>query len=282
MEDQLKRLRRFGERTPQYREVLELAERMLGEKCRVKEQGPASSFTPDHLKAKIQMEEGFPYLRPSEVPLNAAQAGEYFACLLKGFAEVNPGKHESLKKALEEKDFDLEFFLRRLLDNRLSEPGLEEEFGPEGSLLFYFLVQTLKPVFEKMAEEWRTATKDVSWAQGFCPFCGGLPGMGEIRKEGKRILHCPLCGTDWEYPRIKCPYCPNEDHQQMTYFQVEGEPENRVDVCLACRNYVKTIDAREMEGALDIEVEDYLTLHLDHLAQEEGYSRPSKLFVEMK
>ncbi len=44
----------------------------------------------------------------------------------------------------------------------------------------------------------------------------------------------------------------------------------------------KTVDSREMEGPLDFEVEDYLTLHLNHLAQEEGYLRSEKLFVEMR
>ena len=79
---------------------------------------------------------------------------------------------------------------------------------------------------------------------------------------------------------MQCPYCRNEDQEQHTYFQVEGEVENRVDICLACRRYLKTVDSREMEGPLDFEVEDYLTLHLDHLAQEEGYLRPEKLFSE--
>lgn len=31
---------------------------------------------------------------------------------------------------------------------------------------------------------------------------------------------------------------------------------------------------------MGFEVEDYLTLHLDHLAQEQGYMRPEKLFIE--
>jgi hypothetical protein len=33
---------------------------------------------------------------------------------------------------------------------------------------------------------------------------------------------------------------------------------------------------------LDWEVEDYLTLHLDHWAQEEGYTRPPKIFAEIR
>ena len=282
MERGLQKLRRARERMPHYREVLELAERLLTEKCRMKDLEPGSSFAVDPAKAKIQMEEGFPFLRPADAPLNSSQVREYFSCLLKGFEEVNPSKYESLKRSMESKGFGLDQALGHLLHNQLSERNLEGEFGPEGSLLFFFLVQTLKPTFESLAKRWRTSLKDLFWTQGYCPFCGGFPGMGEIRKEGKRILHCPLCSTEWEYPRMKCPYCQNDDRERLTYFQVEGEIENRVDICQACRHYLKTIDSREMEGSLDFEVEDYLTLHLDHLAQEEGYVRPTRLFVDAR
>ena len=278
----MNRLRRSRERMPHYREVLELAERLLLEKCRVKGEEFRAFFRVDPAGAKVQMEEGFPFLLPADAPLDASRLEEYFSCLLRGFKEVNPAKYESLKDILKRKNFVLEEALDRLLNNQMEERTLEEELGPEGSLLFFFLVQTVKPTFETLAEQWRGSLKDLSWAQGYCPFCGGFAGMGEIREEGKRILHCPVCNTEWEYPRMKCPYCQNENQEELTYFQVEGEPENRVDICLACRHYWKTVDSREMERPLNFEVEDFLTLHLDHLAQEEGYSRPSKLFVEMK
>jgi FdhE protein len=282
MDTPVNKLRRSRERMPHFQEVLQLAERFLVEKCQMKDRQPGTAFLVDPVKAKIQMKEGFPYLRPADVPLDLSRMEEYFSCLLKGLAEVNPARYESLKKTMEAKNFDLSQSLARLLRNQLSEHSLEAEFEAGGSLLFFFLVQTLKPIFEKMAEGWRTSLKDLSWTAGYCPFCGALPGMGEIRKEGKRILHCPLCGTEWEFPRMKCPYCQNEDQERLTYFQVEGEGGNRADVCLACRNYLKTVDSRDMEGTLDFEVEDYLTLYLDHLAQEEGFIRPGRLFVDMK
>ncbi len=282
MENHLQKLRRAREKRPNYREILDLAERMLIEKCRARDQLPSPSYPIDPLRAKKHAAEGIPYLRFSEPLFNSDQVEEVFSCLLQSFRELNPARHQSLKKAAEAENWKLDRVLGRLLQNQLSEKNLEEELGPEGSFLFFFLVQSLKPVLEKMADEWRPALKDFSWKQGFCPFCGGFAGMGEIRAEGRRFLHCPLCRTEWEYPRLKCPYCQNEDQQQLTYFQVEEDIGNRVDVCLACRHYWKTVDSREMEGPLDFEVEDYLTLHLDHLAQEEGYLRPEKLFAEIR
>jgi len=278
----LQRLRLARERKPNYRAVLDLAERMLIEKCRAKDQPSLSSFTLDPFKAQLRMEKGLSYLGPERQDLPTTPVEETFSCLLRSFQELNPARHESLQKAMKAKGWALDRGLGRLLANQLSEANLEAELGAEGSLLFFFLVQSLKPVLESLAEQWRSTLKEFSWDKGFCPFCGGSAGMGEIREEGRRFLHCPLCSTEWEYPRMKCPYCQNEDQEQHTYFQVEKEIENRVNICLDCRHYLKTVDSREMDGPLDFEVEDYLTLHLDHLAQEEGYLRPEKLFVEMR
>ena len=273
MEKHLQRLREAGERKPNYREVLNLAERMLIEKCRAKDQPFMSSFTLDPVKAQPWLEKGFSYLGPERQEFPPGPVEETFSCLLESFRELNPARHESLQKAIKAKDWALDRVLGRLLANQLSEANLEAELGAEGSLLFFFLVQSLKPVLENLAEQWRSALKEFSWDKGFCPFCGGFAGMGDIREEGRRFLHCLLCGTEWESPRMKCPYCQNEDQGQHTYFQVENEIENRVDICLACRHYLKTLDLRKKEiNPLPV-IEDLLTIHLDLWAQEKGYKK---------
>ncbi|MBI5967045.1 MAG: formate dehydrogenase accessory protein FdhE [Deltaproteobacteria bacterium] len=282
MDNHLQRLRRLQERNSNYRDILTLAEKLLEEKSRAKKQGSFPSIPLDPFKVRIQMEEGFPYLRPVEIPVAPTQVKEYFLGLLKILKEQNPEEHEALRRTMENPEFVFDRFLRSLLENCLTENHLVQELGKEGSLLFFFLVQSLKPTFEFHAESWRRKQKELSFVHGFCPFCGGIPGLGEIRQEGRRILHCVLCGTEWEYPRLKCPYCENENQEKLTYFQVEGEAGYRVDICLYCQNYLKTVDSREQEGSLNWEVEDYLTLHLDHLAQEEGYTRPARLFAEIR
>jgi len=282
MDRQLQRLRQSSEKMPTYREVLGLAEKILVEKHRRKTEGSFPPMTFDPTQAKIQMEEGFPYMRPGEVPLDAGQTGEYFSALLRILWGQSPDQHAALKKTSEAHGFVFDQSLKRLLENQLTENHFGGDWGKEGSLLFFFLVQSLKPTFEFHAENWRKQRKEISFPHGFCPFCGALPAMGEIREEGRRVLHCPLCGLEWDYPRLKCPNCQNEDQEKLAYFQVEGEVGCRVDICLHCRHYLKTIDSREREGSLDWEVEDYLTLHLDHWAQEEGYTRPPKIFVEIR
>jgi FdhE protein len=281
MDRNTKRLRQAAEKMPNYREVLELAEQLLVEKQRLKTRGLFPSFKVDSAKAKLQIQEGFPYLRPSEIPLDSGYTAEYFFRLLELFKGKNPEQYAVLKKAVDSPRLRFERLLVGLLQNKMTEDSLKKEWGEEGRLLLFFLTQSIKPTFEAQAKTWRAGQKDLSWSQGYCPFCGAFSDMGEIRQEGKRFLHCPICATEWETPRMQCPFCGNHNPETLTYFQVEGEMGYRVDLCENCKTYLKTADSRERDGSLDGEVEDYLTLHLDFLAQEEGYRRPERLFVEM-
>jgi hypothetical protein len=83
MEPPLQRLRQARERRPNYREVLDLAERMLIEKCRPRDEQPSSSPLIDPVKAKRNAAKGIPYLRFPAPFLHASRVVEYFSCLLK-------------------------------------------------------------------------------------------------------------------------------------------------------------------------------------------------------
>lgn len=106
-----------------------------------------------------------------------------------------------------------------------------------------------------------------------CPICGGTPLMAKLRREdGKRILECSLCNTQWVFKRLRCPFCGNEDADTLGFFFVE-EATYRVDKCDKCKRYIKTVDERKKpEGGLRaLSVEDVATLYLDMLAAKEGY-----------
>src|SRR5512139_1946388 len=98
MDKRLQRLRQARERNPNYREVLDLAERMLIEKCRARDQRASSSSSIDPAKAKKYAGEGIPYLRLSESLFDPSQVEEVFSCLLQSFQELNPARYRSLKK----------------------------------------------------------------------------------------------------------------------------------------------------------------------------------------
>lgn len=108
------------------------------------------------------------------------------------------------------------------------------------------------------------------WAQGDCPFCGSLPRIG-FDAEDARTLACLSCGHSWRFPRLACPTCGNTDHNTLGYFDAEGIAGVRVYFCRECGHYVKIIDTRARTPQ-DPDTEDALTLEMDELAQQEGFS----------
>jgi FdhE protein len=121
------------------------------------------------------------------------------------------------------------------------------------------------------------------WLEGNCPVCGSYPSIEKLRRDdGKRILRCSFCGTEWPFKRIMCPFCGNEDHDTLRYFLVEGDSPIkkeafRVDVCDRCKKYIKTLDERKLPESEkpDLYLENLNTLYLDVLAQRDGYISPT-------
>ncbi|HBR22045.1 MAG TPA: hypothetical protein DD713_05685, partial [Nitrospiraceae bacterium] len=69
----------------------------------------------------------------------------------------------------------------------------------------------------------------------------------------------------------------------LRYFNTEADGKGyRVDVCEECKKYIKTIDLRELKEEVTPLIEDIGTLHLDIIAEKEGYKRgvPGILEVE--
>jgi FdhE protein len=95
--------------------------------------------------------------------------------------------------------------------------------------------------------------------------------MACFAKGGERCLHCELCGQEWPYPRLKCPFCGNDEQETLGYFQAEQEEGFRVYFCRKCRRYIKTVDGRVFEEPAPMELEYLATLHLDLAAAERGF-----------
>jgi len=104
---------------------------------------------------------------------------------------------------------------------------------------------------------------------GSCPFCGTYPRIA-FDSETSRELACLLCGKQWRFKRIGCPFCGSADHETLGYFGVEGVEGVRVQYCSECKHYLKVFDTRK-RAIRDAETEDVLSLDLDTAAQEEGY-----------
>jgi len=150
-------------------------------------------------------------------------------------------------------------------------PDDDEEEGVF-DLLGFLVEESLRPALEVLSDKYRDIIAGSSWSEGYCPICGREPKISELREEGgKRFLFCGQCGFEWLFKRIRCPFCGNEDQQTLAYFTIEDEEKYRVDVCNVCNKYIKAVDFRKAEKKPNLDVEDIATLHLDILADEEGY-----------
>ncbi len=149
---------------------------------------------------------------------------------------------------------------------------------PEGRLFQQLYTNALQPFFEKFARELAPIVEGAEWHEAYCPVCGNRPAMARSVEGSGRDLYCTFCGARRHYPRLACPHCENKDHEQLGYLEISGEPQHRIDVCEDCKGYVKVVVQNgDLEGKGEGEdfnpfVADVLTLHLDALAQKQGYS----------
>ena len=159
-----------------------------------------------------------------------------------------------------------------------------------GTDFFIFVGLNLsQAVLELYAEGLKQKVDKENRLKGNCPACGGYPAIEKLRRDdGKRILRCSLCGTEWHHKRIMCPFCGNEDHNSLKHFFVEEDSPTekaafRVDVCDKCKNYIKTLDERKLPESEkpDLYLENLNTIYLDVLAQKDGYKSPTYWMVAL-
>jgi len=106
-----------------------------------------------------------------------------------------------------------------------------------------------------------------------CPFCGGRPVVGVLRGEGdgaKRSLICSLCATEWQYRRIVCPNCGEQNKDQLPVYTAAGIDYIRVEACDVCKTYIKSVDLTRNGHAIPT-VDELATVALNIWADEHGY-----------
>jgi FdhE protein len=108
-----------------------------------------------------------------------------------------------------------------------------------------------------------------------CPFCNARPVAGVLRAEGhgaQRWLVCSLCSTEWQYPRVVCPGCGQENKDKLPIYTGAEFPAARVDACDTCQTYLKSIDLTKDGHAIPI-VDEIATVALNVWAEDHDYSK---------
>lgn len=128
----------------------------------------------------------------------------------------------------------------------------------------------LRPWLGKCADALHDRRELDAWGHAYCPLCGAEPGFSVVGADGQRSLMCGRCTLRWHYVQDTCPFCANTDPHLMTSF---GTPDGayRVNVCDACRRYIKAIDVRRAARPPLPFVDAAATLPLDAYVVQRGY-----------
>ncbi|PKN70974.1 MAG: formate dehydrogenase accessory protein FdhE [Deltaproteobacteria bacterium HGW-Deltaproteobacteria-12] len=264
---------------PHYNEILDILGEILIVREEYRNSMKDSIFSVDENIIAQKMAGGLPLIDMTRGNFDLTRPREYFNSLIAIAERKMPEDATSIVDIIRNQQFDWEKMIIASFDHVEEEPvseGRQKHDDAEDSLdlIDLFVEESLRPELEYVAEKYSPSVAKFGWAEGYCPICGKEPKIGEIRGEedGKRYLFCHQCGYKWNFRRIKCPFCGNEEQHSLAYFAVEGEERYHVDVCNKCRRYIKTVELSKAAGEINLDVEDIATLHLDMLAYEEGYN----------
>lgn len=113
------------------------------------------------------------------------------------------------------------------------------------------------------------------YTQPRCPFCRRKPVLAILRPQGdggQRSLFCGFCFTEWDFRRVVCPGCGQEDHAKLPVYTAESFPYIRVECCDTCQTYIKSMDLTK-HGLAEPPVDELASVPLNLWAQERGYAK---------
>lgn len=117
-----------------------------------------------------------------------------------------------------------------------------------------------------------TAALD-AWPHGYCPACGSWPAMAEV-VSGRRLLRCSFCALAWDLTASGCVQCGEKVNVAVDEAD-EGSRGRALELCDACRTYLKSLDVARPSPFPLVAVSDLDTMDLDVAAMERGYGRPA-------
>jgi FdhE protein len=271
---------------PSHKKVLEFFKEVVTEQYKIRQKINPVPLEIDKDNLKVKIKEGFPLVDKSDLKIDFASATKLFKRLCKVLSRNKKATRdaERINLALRNKHIDLsELFKQACAGNDEYITEVSKKLGLKGGVLSFLTQSSIKPIFEAYANELKNYVDQEHWWRGYCPICGSEPTLAKLKNEGgvegARFLVCSTCNYEWRFNRLKCPFCENEDHKKHRYFYTEKEGRGyRVDVCEKCKRYIKTIDTRELGEEVIPPIEDIGTLHLDILAQNEGYTREKTIY----
>ena len=266
------KVKTLEQRNSAYGEIVRWAGDLLIETAGISEKFKMPDLQPDQNSTPGQWEQGRSFFNLSELILDWDQAGLLYKRLvdLVGKREGGRKQVKGLLKIMDDGQEDISVPMKAVLssDSETIE-AFSKKFKINSPVLSLLLKLSLRPFLLYISHTVTDYLDLDRWHHGHCPVCGSAPGLADLSGEGgKRRLHCSLCEATWAYPRLRCPFCENDDSKDLSYLKAENEEGLRVDLCNRCGNYIKTIDLRELDEPIILPLDDIATWHLDMIAGE--------------
>ena len=237
---------------------------------------------PDTERCRERSVEGLALLRPEDINMDWGAFDRLFrriSELSRECADVSLSA-DSWPSVSDIRDKGRGTLLAGLLEDRALLDETAERAGTDVGMFSFLVGHSATPFLERYAESVRAHIDDAAWLRGYCPVCGGEPLMSKLAPEtGRRSLQCHLCRTEWTFKRLECPFCGNSDQEKLSFFYDEEDLTYRVEVCDLCKRYLKTVDTREAGRSVCLLVENLATIHLDVVAQREGFEAGTAGFL---
>lgn len=278
--DTAKIFEHYRKEFPHYQEFIELMQGVYKLRKENKETLKKDIFPLSRTDAAQKLKEGQPLVNLQNDHFADQLPKSYFLNLLSITEKNHPDMVRELRDMVSTKEDTYAELVRELFSRSKKSSAVKDEPATPKNpdeffdLVPFFLHESLKPFFSQLAQELKNVLENSHWGQGICPVCSRPADLSLLRDdEGKRSLFCLQCDFEWPYKRLQCPFCENEDQDKLSYFTIDNKDQEkyRVSVCYQCQRFIKTIDTRKIDGEINLEIENLITLHLDLQADKEGF-----------
>lgn len=217
----------------------------------------------------------FPAIPQLKLHVNTDQYRTFVQELFSMLEESQPALAEEFKKLekLLTKENLEQWFQEAIAVNDFYFEKFAKDHGIAEWLPFFAAEHALRPYLQKISTEMKDELDQVH-AHGACPSCGEPPRIAIINKKGKKEVTCPRCLYAWEVKKVKCVHCGCEEPGKIEIIKIEKEDQAEIHVCHECKGYTKVIDVRKFIKKDPISLLDIKSIHLDFVAQENGFGVP--------